>query len=164
MIALWLWWACAPREVAPLTDPAGWSLSRDGDPFPSHAAPYAECPFDEAGAFYEEGGVLEVDTGACGYLILTQASLVDVRPGDMLSWSVGHSDLIAAGPAQAHVAITLGDDVLWDWTQVIPAPSGFQLLTAEAPSRAPAGTPLRIHMHNHGQNKWLFVDDQVEPR
>lgn len=157
--------ACAPTEPGPLTDPMRWAHVADGaDPFPAHQQPYEGCDFAEAGSFYEEDGVLEIDTGVCGYLVLEQPTLRAVAPGDLVEWTISHSDLLAEAPAEAHVAIALGDDVLWSWTTPIPTLSEVLVQRAAAPSRAPEGTPARIHLHNHGDNRWRFLDDRVEPR
>lgn len=157
--------ACEPREPGPLSDPGAWALrTGGGDPFPAHRFDYADCDFAEQGAFYAEDGVLEVDTGTCGYLVLEQPSTRPVGRGDLVEWTISHSDLLAEEPAEAHVAISVGDDVLWSWTTPIPSLSEVLVQRAAAPARAPTGTPLRIHIHNHGDNRWRFLDDRMEPR
>lgn len=157
--------ACAPTEPGPLTDPTQWvQRSAGGDPFPAHARAYEGCDFAEGGSFYEEAGVLEIDTGVCGYLVLEQPTLRAVAAGDLVEWTISHSDLLAEAPAEAHVAIALGDDVLWSWTTPIPTLSEVLVQRAAAPGRAPEGTSVRIHLHNHGDNRWRFLDDRIEPR
>ncbi len=157
--------ACEAREPGPLVDPDAWVWDVDGaDPFPAHRQGYEDCDLEGLGSFYVEEGVLEVATGTCGYLVLEQPSLVEVRPDDLVVWTVHHADLLAEDPAETHVAIALGDDVLWDWTVPIPSLSELLVQRAYAPSRAPEGTPVRIHLHNHGDNVWRFFDDAVTPR
>jgi hypothetical protein len=153
---------CSPTE-GPLTDPALWSLVPSGDMFPDHAAAYTGCSFADAGSFYEEGGQLEVETGSCGYMTLEQPSLRAVPNGSSVAWVVAHADLIFAESAEAHVAISIADEVLWDFPVRIPFPSEVFALEATATSRAPLGAPVRIHLHNHGQNTWTFSEGQVAP-
>lgn len=156
--------ACGGREPGALTDPGFWSMSQGGDPFPEHALAYEGCPFAEAGAFFEEAGVLEVDTGRCGYLVLQQPSVRAVRAGDTLLWTVSHAPLVAAEPATAHIAIALDGAVLWDFNVDIPFPAEVFDLSAEAPAHARADSTVTIHIHNHGENAWTFSEGRVEPQ
>ena len=37
------------------------------------------------------------------------------------------------------------------------------LLDVPAPAAFPAGTPVHFHLHNHGQNTWIFTGVTVTP-
>lgn len=147
----------------PITEPNAWGYVAQGDMFPDHAAAYADCSFADAGSFYQEGLLLEVETGSCGYMTLEQPALHAVPRRTTLRWTVAHADLIFAEQAEAHVAIGLGDEVLWDFNVPIPFPAEVFALEATTTARVPEGAPVRIHLHNHGQNTWTFFEVQDLP-
>jgi hypothetical protein len=124
------------------------------DPFPAHQPPVIDCPPD-ASRIEPQG--LELDTGRCGYFLLTQPSLADLRPGDRVEVALLHQRLTAPDSTHAHVAIAIGDDVLWE--REIPIPGDAQLFQdlVEIDHPAPAGTPIVLHLHNHGFNTYTLL-------
>jgi len=136
-----------------LTLPEDWAaLPEASDPFPDHRPESVDC--DEAG-WHEEDGVLEVETNLCNYASLVQLSQADVLPGDGIELLVYHSALSSVDePAEAHFAVLLDGTVLWEET--IPIPSASEIYTPDLQATAAVvqGTPIVVHLHNHGGNAW----------
>jgi hypothetical protein len=150
--------ALAPGEAEALIDPAAWTpVAPAADPLAAHRPPgdgdVDPCPPSTWGL---EGPVLEVQTGACTYLALAQPALVALAEGDTLETTVWHADLDAAEPATGHVALLVGDAVVWE--AVVEIPTEADVLAVSVPVEAawagPAGTPIGLHLHNHGFNAW----------
>jgi hypothetical protein len=150
---------CAPGESGPLVDDAAWALLPAADVFPAHAEAYRDCPLEDLGAFFPTADGLVVETGGCGYFPLETPALHDVAAGDRIGFTLAHGELVSADPgAEAHVALALGEDVVWEQVVAIPAGSDAVAIELSAPARADAGTPVRLHLHNHGQNQWALQD------
>ena len=141
----------AKNTVALITENDWSELPAEDDPFPSHRPDPVQCDPD---GWHPEDGVLEIETNLCNYASLTQPSLASVEAGDTLDLLVYHSALAAPEPAEAHISILLGADVIWEANIPIPSISEIYSSTLTAPSAAPAGTPVVIHLHNHGGNAW----------
>jgi hypothetical protein len=129
------------------------------DPFIDERPETVECP---DWSFGEENGTLEVDTGGCEYLSVSQPSLSEAKAGDTVHISLWHDVLFAAEPATGHAAITLGGDLLWEKTFEIPSyPSAHspQILLEKD---YPEGSPILFHLHNHGSNNWRLLSMSLE--
>ena len=100
------------------------------------------------------------------------ARLLDVRsreeyeavklPGAELTVSFYHFDLLAPAPATAHVAVWAGEHLMFEREIAIPGKADVYEVELVADFSAPAGTPVMLHLHNHGQNTWTFTSIQVE--
>jgi hypothetical protein len=120
---LWALAACAPEggvaldaRAVVLVDAAGWAPVGE-DPLPDGRPAGAGCPVSTWG---EEGGALEVQTGACAWLAVAQPAAVALSPGDRVEATIWHADLDAAEPGEGHVALWVGDEVLWEARVAIP--------------------------------------------
>ena len=142
-----------------LLDHQAWTaLDAELDPLADHRPDPIECSI---AGWYVENDKLEVDTFACNYVALTQPLLEDVEVGDTLALGLYHFDLLAPEPAVAHVAILIDGTIVWQREIEIPGgqmPGPAQVYdeTFASPIAAPAGAPLVLHLHNHGQNTWTF--------
>lgn len=135
-----------PFELAPV--PAG------ADPLASHQPAVIACP---AATWGPEGGGFEIQTGACNYATFDQSLPVAIEAGDEVAISIWHDFLDAPEPSTAHVAVLLGDQVIWETTLAIPAPSAaFDVVVPIASAPAPDAR-LGVHLHNHGFNSWRIV-------
>ncbi|MCH9688293.1 MAG: hypothetical protein K0V04_43080 [Deltaproteobacteria bacterium] len=158
--------ALPPRTAATLVDHTMWTIvEADDDPLAEHRPVDVDCGVTGA---YVEGLGLEIDTGACNYLSRQQPTLADIRAGDMIEVSAFHETLASIEPGQAHWAITLGSSVLWQKFIVIPASPGVVDATPFDDAIAidvdiPAGTPIGLHLHNHGYNTWTLLHVDVVP-
>ncbi len=155
-----------PRERASMIDHELWErVEMPEDPIAAHRPDDVSCGVD--GAFVEVTGY-EVDTSLCNYLAAWQPSLVEVRAGDRISISAFHDGLSSVDAATGHFAVLLGGEILWD--QVIPIPPIPESVPAtpfsaelEVDVDLPAGTPVGLHVHNHGFNTWKLLHVEVIP-
>lgn len=156
------WLACTgcSETEGSLIDPDLWEWSTD-DPFADDVSAEADCADDAWGRFTD---YLDVDTSTdCDYLAVEQPSLVKVRAGRQVRVQTWHGPLTADAPAEGHLLLTLGDHVLLDYAVAIPADDTVQLLDVKLPETVPAGTPVRLHVHNHGDNSWAVRLVEVVP-
>ncbi len=163
--------ACAPapahdgtggRASVALLDPAALApVAAVDDPLASHRPDPVDCP---AAAWGEEGGGFEVQTGVCDYAAFDQPLVAPLAKGDIVEISVWYDTLDAAEPATAHVAVLLGDRVLWEETVDIPAPSAALDAAVRLDFTPSPDSRLGLHLHNHGYNSWRFVEIVATPR
>lgn len=145
---------CVP-QTAPLAASDGWSITTAAeDPFDDRP----DDPFCIPQAVAVEGPAVEIDTTQCSYVTLVQPTLVDVQACDVVRATLVHSPLIADEPAEAHFVFRFGGVDLFD--RRIPIPSDNQIFELEHVPDAPvpAGTPIHVHVHNHGSNNWFVTD------
>jgi hypothetical protein len=125
------------------------------DPLPGHFPTGASCP--EGGALME-GASFEVRSGTCTYGWFQQPSLIDLRPGDPLELVFWHSALVSEDPdAQGHLALHVGDDLLYERVVDIPSDPMAYTEPIEVGFAAPVGAVVTMHLHNHGANDWNLL-------
>lgn len=149
-----LWWAaCAdPRVAAELAAMDAWQVGAvQVDPFPDHRTDAVECPLS---AVIIEGSTIEVDTGACPYVLLEQPLLADVQARETVEIVFWHNDLASIEPAEAHVAFAVDGTIWFDRQIPIPSTAAAYAEIVTIPEDAPAGASLVLHLHNHGANTW----------
>ena len=147
---------CSQVEPGEIIDHDAWELaSPEQDPFFDRLTEPIDCP---RGAYRVEGEgdekVFELDTGLCNYLAIVQPSLREIRRGDTLEWSMWHLNLVAVEPAEAVVGLFVGGQTVWERTIPIPGAPGAYLIELTTDFDAPEGTPVVVHIHNHGVNNW----------
>jgi hypothetical protein len=160
--------AHVPRPRVSLVDPERWTRTTEaGDPFDDRL-PAVIC--DETATHAEDlGGALvySVDTSFCNYVTARQATLADVRAGDYVRVRAFHFRLFAREPAEAHIAVRLGETLLWEERVPIPDDESGPLgATVRAAADVPRGTDVFFHLHNHGDNSWALVElttGEIEP-
>ena len=106
--------------------------------------------------------MLEVQTDICDYVTLEQGLLRDVQAGERVVVDVWNLGLWAEERAVAHVSVQLGD-ARWEAWADIPSPAERWQAVFEVERRLPAGTPIRLHLHNHGANSWRFGPPTARP-
>lgn len=150
-------------EFASLIDHLLWEdVDPADDPLPDHRPEMVVCGL--AAWYYEpESAALEIDTNVCNYLEVGQPSLVAVEQGQTMQVILYHFDLVALEPATAHVAILLDGQVLWEREIAIPGEADVYVEEFESPISAELGSPVVLHLHNHGQNTWRLQELQVKP-
>lgn len=120
--------------------------------------------FCETGAWGQELGGLEPDTGECNYFSLSQSMAEDILVGDRLELLMWWQPLISTEPATGHLAILVGDTILWEEYVPIPSTASVRNIELFAPQDFLAGTPITLHLHNHGANTWHFHHFLVHPQ
>lgn len=106
---------------------------------------------------------LEIDTNLCNYATVRQPSLRALVPGDTISLRQWHYDLVAPSPSEAHLALALDGEVLWERGIPIPAAAASidEVITVDR--EVPAGAELQFHVHNHGNNTYLLLAIEADP-
>ena len=159
-VAVLLGGGCSAEPVD-LINHHRWSVvGPDEDPWAEERPSDVLCP---AEAIYVEGEtpdteVLEIDTGACNYVTLMQPALSSVDVQDGIVMSLWHSTLLSEETAEAHVAIRLGTQLLWEKRVPIPSPNVAFNERLSAPIALNPGDPIYLHLHNHGSNTWNFYE------
>jgi len=144
------------EDPIPLIEFAAWSpADRHEDPFPEHR-PESALACDAYGV-REEGAALEVDTGECPYAVLKWPLRGQVLAGDTIEVELTHGSLIHIEPAVAHICLSVGSEILWEAEVAIPSQPARIWAQVEAQHWWPAGTPVVMHLHNHGANNWKFT-------
>lgn len=158
-----------PQQWVSLFDPvlttSSWrALNVVEDPFGAHRPPPEEqhCPSEQS--YRIEAPDIEIDTGVCNYVTLVQPARFDLHAGDTIRLVVWHYALTATQPAQAHVAIQLAAQLIWE--RFVAIPSSADLYEAEVRLLEPVarGAPVYFHLHNHGVNQWRLqpIDVRAE--
>lgn len=138
--------------IVELQDRNVWTESTEqNDPFADHRPAVTGCP---AAAWITEREVLELSTVYCNYISINSPTLLDLRPGDELAIEAFHFDLTSPEPASGHWAIVIGKEIIWETGTSIPGPAQFFDETVRVTQSHPVGTPVTIHLHNHGQNSY----------
>ena len=164
--------ACAGSEeplddgVVDLIDNTAWVqvdavddifADRPADPACPPDAPSVE-PF---GAYRE---TLELNTNTCAYFAGRQPLQADILAGDTLILEYYHFALTAPGPAEAHVALAVNGEILFEDMIPIPAGiSGFLRPGIIATEDISAGVPVDFHLHNHGDNTYGLLRFSAGP-
>ena len=153
-----------PAEPVDLVDPEAWLATPAAlDPLPDHRPISVLCP---PSAQAIEFGLLEVDTGQCNYLSVSQPLARPLAVGDPLRVTVWWQALIAEAPAEGHLALLIADELLWETHVAIPGEAELRQIEFESSIAAEAGDVLTFHLHNHGYNSWTFgglelLDDET---
>jgi hypothetical protein len=164
MIALWV--ACAPSwgEPEPVAVWDGWRLSTADEPFGAAPADVYCDPLGWGPELFGPEPALQVWTAACPWVTVEQPSRVPLERGDRLSFRLWHDPLSADAPATAWIGLAADTSVLAWWSVPIPAPSGPVLDDLELAVDFPEGTPIRFHVHNHGNNTYHLLELSRLPR
>ena len=142
----------APSDGS-LVDHDHWTLCpRQQTPFNDESTPETTC--DPRGYGQEEGS-FEVRTGYCPDLDVSQPNLQEVHEGDLLEVIFYHMTLAPVdGEAEMHAALAIGEEIVWELQVPIPSPAKPYTVTFPSPVDAPRGTPVFLHLHNHGYNSY----------
>jgi len=124
------------------------------DPFDDAEEPETSCPLSSYGS---EGTVFEIESGTCEYATFKQPIDAEVREGDSLKYLIWHLNLWDESPGQAHIALQVGDWLMWERFIDIPADAEVYDGELEAPHDILLGDAY-LHLHNHGVNSWRVAD------
>lgn len=143
-----------------------WEVVVEGDdPLADHRPDDVDCSEDARKTEMLDGELsYAVDTTDCNYVAISQPTLDQIDAGDTVSIRVWHFSLtpFADGIEEAHAAVLLDGQVIWE--EYIDIPADGQLLAAEweADTELEAGTEAMFHLHNHGNNEWNFIELSVQ--
>ncbi|MEE2750759.1 MAG: hypothetical protein VX519_04970 [Myxococcota bacterium] len=147
------------RPEVGLIDAEAWEVVEASEDPASDRPEEVVCP-EEGWSLETIGGEpsLEVDTSLCNYIAMVQPLLHDLVVGDRVTGRIWHQYLSATEEAEAHLAYFLAGELVWEEWVPIPMDAGIVLPDFEIDVDAPAGTPLGLHLHNHGFNTWNVID------
>ncbi|MFO0635261.1 MAG: hypothetical protein U0168_20630 [Nannocystaceae bacterium] len=136
-----------------LVTPGAWLPAPGDDPLPEHAPATVECEL----GFGDEIGLFEVDTALCNYGVFSQATQDEVYEGDVVEFVLTHDDLVAPEPATGHILFAIAGETALDLQ--VPIPKAYDIVQGSwtPPAAIAAGTPITLHIHNHGYNNWRVV-------
>lgn len=144
-----------PARWLELLDPGAWSATAAVDDPWRHERPDTPvCPVEES--WRVEAGGLEVDTGACDYLSVSQPLVRAITAGQPLRVTAWWQNLIAEDLGQGHLAVSIDGEVVWEEWVDIPGPADAREIEVAAPADAEPGALVTLHLHNHGANTWRF--------
>lgn len=84
-----------------------------------------------------------------------QPLLVDVPVGTAIEVDLWHQALFSdETDATGHVALAVGEEVVWEIEVPIPFPPTVWREVVTAPRDLRMGEPVVLHIHNHGANSW----------
>lgn len=139
-------------QLRTLVDHSAWaSAELAADPLRAHQPESVVCGI---AGWYVEYGQLEIDTARCNYAWIEHPAQVAIPIGSQVTTVFSHFDLAAPEPADAHAAVLFGDAIQWETVVTIPQPGNALELAWEASVALEVGDPIRVHLHNHGQNFW----------
>jgi hypothetical protein len=132
--------------------------SRSEDPLVAHQPVEIDCG---VAGIYPERNALEIDTRYCNYALVAAPAKLAVSKGTTIEIALHHFDLNAPEPATAHLALLFDRDVQWETTIGIPSTAAVLHVSFEATRDLAEGEPVRLHLHNHGQNTWTLSSVRV---
>ena len=142
------------NSETPLVNGGDWVLvPTEVDPFMSDTVRDDVC--DETAYGPEYDGV-EVRTGSCGYITLSQPIKHQISQGSLIHIIAWHSSLFSpvATAAKGVMTIRFGDSLLWSVNSPIPSTARSFDLIFESPRRVDRGSPVYLNISNHGSNAW----------
>ncbi len=96
-------------------------------------------------------GVFEVDSSVCTYAAFMQPTLVPIAAGDEVEVRIQYGPLASEDDdSPAHIAIAFGSEIAWETDVAIPADAGDAVGSWTASEDIDVGTPLHLHLHDHG--------------
>lgn len=157
----------SPPAVELLVDHGAWSLvaEAESDPFAVGRGRPTVHACQDAAYFEPMPGTLEVELAYCRerYVSLHQATLVELRAGDHVSFTLSHLLLrpLTEDVTEAYVALAVDGVVVWDQTIQILAVGNSYSIDAQLSAEFAAGSDVVLHLDNHGENSYTFTPFEV---
>jgi len=142
-------------EFVALIDHSAWEfVPAEEDPLVEHRPAIVDCGI---AGWFVENAELEIDTNFCNYAALRQPALGPIERCTPLRIELYHFDLLAPEKAEAHAALLIDGQVVWEKFIEIPGKAAVYEQEFISPIAAPAGAEVMLHLHNHGQNTWTVL-------
>ena len=153
---------CAPLAAGrrhTLVDFAHFAIaSPEEDPWAAYRPADIACPASARGPeTFGELPTYTIVTTACPYTTVVQPTLEDSCRGDTLFIWVWRTALTGPEGATAHLGIQVGDEPIWELAVPIPADSDLIVENIPLTRDHPAGTPVYLHVRNHGSNSYELL-------
>lgn len=144
----------------PLVDHDRWLLaSTDEDPWRVHRPADVGCDITgrQAEDFVGQYS-FGVDTSLCPYTTVVQTTLEDLCPGESVLVWLWRFALTGPEGANAHIAVQVGDEPLFEDVVPIPNTSALKVDNYPVARFHPKGTPITFHIRNHGANSYQLLE------
>lgn len=140
-------------QPAALVDSLSWvEADASMDNFPGHVPERVDCA---EGSIVPGAQALDIDTEDCNFALAEQPLQLNLEKGDWLAVEMGHLALFSAGgQAEGHMAVSIGDAVIWERTVSIPHNAELYVDEFQLDRGFQLGKPVTVHLHNHGSNEW----------
>lgn len=149
-----------PTERVSLVNGEHWSfVSQDNDPYRTADENTPPCTRI---AFRPEYGGVELDTGICNHITLSQPASVAVAQGASVQVVGWHSTLASEAPGTGHMRLMFGDHEVWSIESMIPGPARSFDETFINPVELAPGDSVYLHVRNHGANTWNILRIETE--
>lgn len=147
-----------------LAAPEGWRrIDASNDPFEDRPDAVRCEPSGYGVETLQRRPAYALLTERCDYLTVRQPLRHAVDEGEHLAIQLWHFNLTAPRGGEAHLALALEGEILWETRRSIPRDSDLLTARVPAPRALSKGTPLYYHVHNHGQNEYyLFPVTRAE--
>ncbi len=153
-----------PRARLPLVTPLAWQDVAEADDPWDDAPEDATCaPEGHGYELFQDQEAYFVDTARCRYLTVAQGSSTEVRAGEDVVVRAWYFDLYGPSGAEAHLTLRIGDRDVIDEHIAIPASPMLLREHFVAEQAIPAGTPITLHVHNHGANQYYLLEVSTGP-
>ena len=154
-------------EWVDLVDHLAWVAVEEAvdDPFAEMGRPETiacEMYFGWTPALFLDGRALDIDLAYCDWLALEQPLNQALPAGTTMQVLMYHYDLTAPEAAESYMAVAMDGEVVWENTVVIPGgseagPAEVYAVEFELPMDVEEGEQVVVHVHNHGQNSYVFT-------
>ena len=136
--------------------PGRWeAVTGEDDPFDGTVAAARPC----GSADYEvEPDLFEVQTDACNYVTLVQASQCDLVAGQAVNLAIWHNSLGDQSETMGQIVVMVAGEVITTIDVAIPSPATNHTMDWSAGRDIAQGTPVYFHMNNHGSNSYRIGD------
>ena len=149
-----------PTERISLVNGENWSfVSDENDPYSianTNAPPCTRI------AFRPEYGGVELDTGICNHITLSQPAGVAVAQGTPVYITGWHSTLVSEEMGMGQMRVMLGDQEVWSIESPIPGPAQSFDVEIVNPVELTPSDRVYVHVSNHGANTWNILRIETE--
>jgi hypothetical protein len=149
-----------PTERVSLVTGENWSfVSQYNDPYRTGDTDAPPCTRI---AFRPEYGGVELDTGICNHITLSQSASVAVAQGARVYITGWHSTLASNEPGTGYMRLMFGDQEVWSTESMIPGSARSFDETIINPVERLPGDPVYLHVRNHGANTWNILSIKTD--
>ena len=147
-------------ERISLVNSENWAfVSDENDPY--HTANSNAPPCTRI-AFRPEYGGVELDTGICNQITLSQPTSIAIAPGSPIYITGWHSTLVSEEMGMGQLRVMFKEQEVWRIQSPIPGPAQSFDVKIINPVELTPGDLVYVHVNNHGANTWNILRIETE--